>query len=328
MKEKFLDDILPIIIGIIGGVLIVYLFNTYFPKFEKKYAYEINYIVQKFKGNDIKKTQIKSTNEYSKDYDFEFVQLSDYIYPSNKKDLLNIIYTFFNSGQEKLEFYCKKEYKDCIDDFREIVNGEDDLLHYINTFVNPYNEYSNFKSSYDYDTSKIKITKTNKYSDEKIKEMENKIDDIYTQLVDPNKSTYDNIKAIHDYILYHTVYDHDKSDFMDGVTEEDSIYESQYAYGPLIEGQAICSGYSALMALFLDKMGLENMRISSGNHMWNAVKIDDKWYNLDLTWDDDKNDNIKYKYFLIDTKKMLTEDSDSESHQYYQDIYYELNYSR
>jgi transglutaminase/protease-like cytokinesis protein 3 len=37
-------------------------------------------------------------------------------------------------------------------------------------------------------------------------------------------------------------------------------------------------------------------------HVWNIVKVDGKWYNIDLTWDDPILDNgesmISYDFFL------------------------------
>ena len=37
------------------------------------------------------------------------------------------------------------------------------------------------------------------------------------------------------------------------------------------------------------------------SHIWNMVKIEDVWFNIDITWDYDlTEDDISYKYFLID----------------------------
>ena len=56
----------------------------------------------------------------------------------------------------------------------------------------------------------------------------------------------------------------------------------------------------------LNKAGVETRLITghSGegdgpdNHMWNAVKLDGEWYNLDITWDDLGQGGKNYDYFL------------------------------
>ena len=62
------------------------------------------------------------------------------------------------------------------------------------------------------------------------------------------------------------------------------------------------------MSLFLDKINLDNYKISNKEHTWNAVKIDNNWYHIDLTWDDpitNTNQNIiQYNYFLITTDEL------------------------
>ena len=95
--------------------------------------------------------------------------------------------------------------------------------------------------------------------------------------------------------------------------EEDTTYKSNIAYGPLLQGYAICGGYTDAMQLFLDKMSIKNFKVASKDHIWNAVYLDNKWYNLDLTWDDPVTTNmidvLDHSYFLIDTDKLLELDT-------------------
>ena len=66
---------------------------------------------------------------------------------------------------------------------------------------------------------------------------------------------FSNLKQVlyHNYIIENTTYDVERSD--NGVIN----YKSDTAYGPLFEHQAICSGYTDLMAIFLDKFGIKNL---------------------------------------------------------------------
>lgn len=67
------------------------------------------------------------------------------------------------------------------------------------------------------------------------------------------------------------------------------------AYGCLVEGKAICEGYSKAFLLLCNKAGIDCTIVTgtalsdSGenvSHMWNMVMVDGKWYHIDLTWDD------------------------------------------
>jgi hypothetical protein len=59
--------------------------------------------------------------------------------PKNKQDLLNIYYTVLNSGWEDFTFYCS--YEKCIRDVNEL-STDTMLLSNLNSFVDPYNQYS------------------------------------------------------------------------------------------------------------------------------------------------------------------------------------------
>ena len=58
----------------------------------------------------------------------------------------------------------------------------------------------------------------------------------------------------------------------------------------LTRHQGTCESYQHIYAKLLDAAGIANGRITGNGHTWNAVKIDGKWCQMDLTWDD-TNDN-------------------------------------
>ena len=90
------------------------------------------------------------------------------------------------------------------------------------------------------------------------------------------------------------------------------------AYGALINGKAVCEGYTKAFQYLLQKVGIQSfMATGKGNgdlHAWNIVRIDGKYYNVDLTWDDVKSDII-YTYFNITDEeiKSLSHILDKES---------------
>ena len=129
-----------------------------------------------------------------------------------------------------------------------------------------------------------------------------KVDEIYKNVYKESNTLEDNIKAIHDYIINHTQYDKERAD------SKIVNYKSDNAYGVLIEGFGLCGGYTDTMALFLDKLNVKNYKVSTDNHTWNRVYVNDKWLHLDLTWDDpiseDGKNVLDHNYFLISTNDL------------------------
>lgn len=84
------------------------------------------------------------------------------------------------------------------------------------------------------------------------------------------------------------------------------------AFGCLVDGKAVCEGYSKAFIMLCAEFGIECVPVigttldSNGNaepHMWNLANIDGVWYHFDLTWDDPitsiGDDFVKYDYFGI-----------------------------
>lgn len=261
--------------------------------------------------------KIDNKNEYYRNYDFKYVQNTDDFSPEDSQDLLNIYYTVINSGLETFTFYCDPEYDNCLKDISTIANDKK-LLSDINNYVHPYNAFSNIETEYD-SLGKITIKLTKSYKPEDIKKINKKVDELYKELVTSDKLE-DNIKNVHDYIINNSKYDSERSD--NGVAK----YKSDIAYGPLFDGYAICGGYTDLLQLFLEKMNVKSYRVSSDSHIWNAVNINDKWYHIDLTWDDpvvsDGKDYLIHDYFLITTKDL--QEKEKTQHNFNKDRFLEV----
>lgn len=266
-----------------------------------------------------RENDVLEKNEYYRNYDFAFVQNVENYSPENFQDIFNVYYTFFNSGVDSFSFYCGDDYTNCIEDIKSLAKNQD-ALSAISNYVHPYNGFSNIETKYD-SFGKITINVVRNYNSEQIKAINEKLDVLYPQLVLPERSVRENILAIHDYIIHLTQYDSDRNDF--NIIK----YHSDIAYGPLLEGYGICGGYTDLMELFLERMGIKSFKVSSEHHVWNAVLLDDQWYHLDLTWDDpvasDGSNYLEHDFFLIPTKKLF-ELEGTEDHRFYLDYYPEL----
>ena len=94
-----------------------------------------------------------------------------------------------------------------------------------------------------------------------------------------------------------------------GVHTAEDGWEEFTSYGAIVNGSAVCEGYAHAMCLLLNKVGIEcyyaNGYGENAPHMWNTVKINDSWYHLDATWDD--NENAYFNYFNLSDKQIKTD---------------------
>ena len=277
----------------------------------------INFILNKIYTKEI---NIEEKNEYYIDYDFIYVKNTNDFNPKNKQDLINIFYTILNSGWDNFSFYCNKEYKTCKKDINDIINDAN-ILPSINNYVHPFNSYASFSISVN-NFGKVNVTIERIYTDEIISVLSKKIKEIESNIITNNMDNKEKIKAVHDYIINNTKYDEEKE-----YTEINGIKnyknKSNIAYGPLINGKAICGGYTDAMSIMLYNLGIYNFKISNDNHVWNVINIDDKWLNTDLTWDDPltntKEDVLTYTFFLKTTDELLL--LDTTEHTFNKDFY-------
>lgn len=115
---------------------------------------------------------------------------------------------------------------------------------------------------------------------------------------------FEKVKYVHDRIIDSTEYD-DESYLLGNEVDAESDAFSNSAYGPLIQGSALCGGYAKLFGLIMHRLGYECEYITGtadgGPHAWNLLKLDDEYYHIDLTWDDPDSENgIRlYNYFCV-----------------------------
>jgi hypothetical protein len=88
----------------------------------------------------------------------------------------------------------------------------------------------------------------------------------------------------------------------------DRVEEASYLAGGLLEGRAMCKGYSTILTNLLSEVGIKANTICGGGrvladnmppHAWNQVFLDGKWFNCDITNDADFiNAGLKAPFFL------------------------------
>lgn len=284
---------------IIKNIIFIIIFVCLIGLIYFKHADITKYIMVNYIYHD--DSVIKKSNEYKRGYNFDYVKITDDFTPHDKQDILNIFYTALDDGWDELTFYCPENYDNCLNDVKEITE-EDFILSNINNFVHTFNSYNTiYVNVNNFGRVHIEIQKL--YTDEEIKLINQRIDEIYNKLITDNMTDSEKIKIIHDFIINNTVYDQERAKMVIDRTSTDFKHTSNIALGPLTTGKAICGGYTDTMALFLDKMGIKNYKVSSDTHIWNLAYIDGAWKHLDLTWDDpvvNTGENmLLHTYFLI-----------------------------
>jgi len=142
-----------------------------------------------------------------------------------------------------------------------------------------------------------------------VKAADNMTSDLKTnKLTDVQKAL-----ILHDRIIAKCEYDTAAADELNAFKEAnagnpDAVmpWEAAFtAYGAIVEGSAVCQGYTEAYEYLLKQVGIESVRCESDllNHIWNILFIDGKSYHVDVTWDDpvwkDKNGNIIHKLDYI-----------------------------
>lgn len=129
-------------------------------------------------------------------------------------------------------------------------------------------------------------------------ETEKKCDEAAQKIYNPSMSEYDLVLAVNNYLCDSVYYPPD----------EPYPPVTHTAYGALIDGCAVCDGYSCAAKAILDRLGVEcdfvtGVCTNGGGHAWNLVLVDGNWYQLDVTW----NDGISGDDFFLVTDDYMKE---------------------
>lgn len=110
-------------------------------------------------------------------------------------------------------------------------------------------------------------------------------------------------QGVHDYLCQHITY------------AEDDV-QSHSVVGPILRGRGVCDGISKTAKMLFQVLGVEahvidgmakNMAsFSYEPHAWNLIRINQRWYHLDITFDNTISGNsIRYDYFNLSDKEIL-----------------------
>lgn len=107
--------------------------------------------------------------------------------------------------------------------------------------------------------------------------------------------------ALHDRMLENCTY-HTEA----GASHDYTRYPNAFTViGALVDGQAVCEGYSRGMQLLLQEAGIASSLVTGINennepHMWNLVTVNGRNYHLDPTWND-MDERVRHTFFNLST---------------------------
>lgn len=151
-------------------------------------------------------------------------------------------------------------------------------------------------------------------------------DDYYTQL-----------KTVHDWLTHNNAYN--TAAATAGNSTDSTPWEAISALTGDTSLQPVCEGYARAFKLICDELRIPCVLVSGkgngGEHMWNYVQMeDDKWYAVDVTWDDptggvnetsNESGDESDEYFLVGSTK-LNADHTAQSNNFMQGGNYEFAY--
>lgn len=165
----------------------------------------------------------------------------------------------------------------------------------------------------------VEYYNTGSEADKMVKELRSEANKVIGKLKD-SWSDYQKIKYLHDWLVKNCKADEHSYGEVD-TDGNPTKWAGKWgktlwpntAYGSIVDEQATCLGYAKGMFYLLSKAGYE-VTFEQGigttrGHVWVKVKVDDKWYNIDATWDDpygaaqnaDPN-FVSYAHFMVTDK--------------------------
>lgn len=108
-------------------------------------------------------------------------------------------------------------------------------------------------------------------------------------------SEYEKAKAYFTWLCGHCRYDYHSS--------ADSLSHS--GYSALVDGLAVCDGYTAAYNLLLKLEGISCTTASTTDHIWTVATLDGTQYHIDPTWGDQVS-TVDYQYFAMTKEQAMS----------------------
>lgn len=172
-------------------------------------------------------------------------------------------------------------------------------------WMDSYNFTNKFLKNDQVDTGKT-INLYYTYTKEEAVSVNEKMKQNYEPIIEEaqkQESDLDKIRFVHDTLV-------ELGSYQKYTPEQRNEYQSIVSL--FRDRESVCAGYSLGFKMIMDRLDIEstvardisNEEVSK-NHIWNLVKQDGIWYNIDITWDQDNAIHEKdvYAYFMLTHEK-------------------------
>ncbi len=273
---------------------------------------KVNRFIDKVNGYEVVIPKEQTKNK--RNYHYKAFKETENFEPKNINDIKTIYYTVLNEGWDDFTFYCRSEYKNCADDVRKVAD-DSEYVSLINNYVSPFNSYKKYNTLVT-GNKEVYLSIDKVYTEEQTEYLLNYFNNVISNLkINKNNITKEDIRKIHHYLLNYISYD---DDYIKTNNEG-----STTAYGAITANKAICGGYTDAFSIAMDILNIPNFKVSSEEHIWNAIYFNNSWYHVDVTWDDDEvNKNNINNFFMINTDSLLKKDK--KDHNFNISLYKEL----
>lgn len=125
------------------------------------------------------------------------------------------------------------------------------------------------------------------FSEDEVDNARSRFDDEADEIIamaSGKNSDYDKEVVVHDAL-------------MDKITYDLGAPMNQSAYSALVNGRTVCAGYARAFQYICMKMDIPCYYCAGyagENHAWNIIKLEDDYYNVDVTWDDTNPNTHNY----------------------------------
>jgi len=145
-----------------------------------------------------------------------------------------------------------------------------------------------------------------------------RVEEIVAEIIAPGMTDLEMQTVINAFLIENATYDFsalENAELNNFMFVDSFYYDSFTAYGILINGVGVCSGYADAFTLIGNRAGLESVIVTgylqgSLPHAWNRVNIDGEWYTLDVTNNDSEFfPNAFFNLSDLEAATILTEDS-------------------
>lgn len=148
-----------------------------------------------------------------------------------------------------------------------------------------------------YTLSRSEIAEYNEFIEQRIT--------LFLSGIKADMSDYEKSKYVYETLINNVDYDH-------------NTQYNQTIISALLYGKTVCKGYACTAQYLLNRLGIESVVVSGKSegesHAWNAVKLDNEWYYMDVTWGnstyftngkENTNKYIDYSYLNITESELL-----------------------